>query len=487
MDEAVAPRVTRARTGRDIAAQLVLRSANLALGLVTTVVLVRALGDTGFGQWATVLAVLGLAGSFGLIGLNNVAVERAAAEPQRAPAWIGALVTLRVLLSPPLTVVSLVICLALADTTAMRVAAAVVHTALLTSALASARIAFQLRVRNDLTSAIELSGGVAWLGAVTLVAVLDGGLIAIGVAFAAVQNVTNLVLLWLAFRVHPIRLRGGRSLWSPLLRLGLPVGLASLVALGYARVGQIFVFQLAGAGEAGLYGAARRIYEPLQFLPGSIMTTLFPLLVAARAAGTAQIARLFNKAIDYLLLVSLPALTISLAGPEAIAVTLFGTEFAKAGEALPVLMAAFVLISIGHLSGYLIIAYGLQRRFVLVTLLALAFTVAANLALVPDHGFMAAVWVTLGTELIVVGLSMAMVCRRMRVVPTGARVGRIAASAVAAGALAWALRQAGAPVPVWAGVAGAAYPLLLLAFGGIRTEDLRALLERRSVTPADAR
>ena len=69
MDEAVAPRVTRARTGRDIAAQLVLRSANLALGLVTTVVLVRALGDTGFGQWATVLAVLGLAGSFGLIGL----------------------------------------------------------------------------------------------------------------------------------------------------------------------------------------------------------------------------------------------------------------------------------------------------------------------------------------------------------------------------------------------------------------------------------
>jgi O-antigen/teichoic acid export membrane protein len=167
-------------------------------------------------------------------------------------------------------------------------------------------------------------------------------------------------------------------------------------------------------------------------------------------------------------------------------VTLFGADFAEAGEALPVLLAAFVLISIGHLSGYLIIAYGLQRRFVLVTLLALAFTVAANLALVPVHGFMAAVWVTLATELIVVVCSMTMVCRRMGVVPTGVRVGRIAAAAVAAGALAWVLRQAGAPVAVWAGGAGAAYPLVLLAFGGIRAEDVRMLLSRRSVSAADA-
>ena len=486
MERAVTPPVTPARTGRDIAGQLTLRSANLALGVVTTVVLVRALGDTGFGQWATVLAVMGLAGSFGMIGLNNVTVERAAAEPHRAPAWVGALVTLRALLSPPLTVASLAMCLALADTSGMRITAAVVHTALLTSALASARIVFQLRVRNAVVSAVELGGGVAWLAAVTLVALLGGSLVAIAIAFAAVQHATNLLLLWLAFRTHPIRVRGGRSLWRPLLRLGLPVGLASLVALGYARVGQVFVFELAGAREAGLYGAARRLYEPLGFLPGSIMTTLFPLLVAARANGTAQIGRLFNTAIDYLLLFSLPALTISLAGPEEIAVTLFGAEFARAGEALPVLMAAFVLISLGHLSGYLIITYGLQRRFVLVTLLGLGFTVMANLVLVPAHGFIAAVWVTLATELLVVGFSMTMVCRRMGVAPKGVRVGRIAASAVAVGALAWVLRHAGAPVVVWAGVAGAAYPLVLLGFGGIRTEDVRALLRRRRVAVGDA-
>jgi O-antigen/teichoic acid export membrane protein len=478
MDQAVAPRASPVRSGRDIAAQILLRSTNLALGLVTTVVLVRTLGDRGFGQWATVLAVLGLAGSFGLVGLNNVAVERAAAEPERAPSWIGALVTLRALLSPPLTLVSLAICLALADSAAMRIAAAVVHTALLTSAIASARIAFQLRVRNAVASAVELSGGIAWLVGVTVVAVLDGGLVMIAITFAAVQHATNLVLLWLAFRAHPVKLRGVRSLWRPLLRLGLPVGLASLVALGYARLGQIFVFQIAGADEAGLYGAASRIYEPLHVLPGSIMTTLFPLLVAARAEGSAQIARLFNRAIDYLLLVSLPALAISLAGPEAIAVALFGSDFVRAGSALPVLMAAFVLISLGHLSGYLIITYGLQGRLLFVSLLALAFTITANLAFVPRHGFMAAVWVTLATELLVVAVSMTMVCRRMGVPPTGVRAGRIAAAAVAAGALAWVLRQAGAPTLVWAGAAGAAYPLLLLAVGGVRTEDVRALLGR---------
>ena len=77
MDDAAPLRATRGRTGRDIAAQLVLRTANLWLGLLATVVLVRALGDDAFGQWATVLAIVGLAGSFGVGGLNNVAVGTA--------------------------------------------------------------------------------------------------------------------------------------------------------------------------------------------------------------------------------------------------------------------------------------------------------------------------------------------------------------------------------------------------------------------------
>ena len=54
-----------------------------------TLLLVRGLGDEGFGRWSTLLAVIGLLSYFGDLGLDRVAVERAAAQPERAPAMAG--------------------------------------------------------------------------------------------------------------------------------------------------------------------------------------------------------------------------------------------------------------------------------------------------------------------------------------------------------------------------------------------------------------
>src|SRR6185503_16999465 len=148
----------------------------------------------------------------------------------------------------------------------------------------------------------------------------------------------------------------------------------------------VIVFEVAGVRDAGLYGAVYRIYERIQFLPAAIMTTLFPLFVSARDTDPDRVVRLFRGAIDYLLLTSLPALAITLAGPTEITDLLFGSEFSDAGPALPLLMATFVVVSLGYLTGYLIIAYDLQRRFLAIAVVALVFNVATNLALVPSYG-----------------------------------------------------------------------------------------------------
>ena len=215
--------------------------------------------------------------------------------------------------------------------------------------------------------------------------------------------------------------RGSRPLWGDLLRQGLPVGIGGLLTLGYGYVDQVIVFEVAGVRDAGLYGAVYRIYERVQFLPAAIMTTLFPLFVTARDHDPERVRRLFHTAVDYLVLTSLPAFTITLAGAEPITRLLFGADFADAAPALPLLMATFVVVSLGYLTGYLIVAYNLQRRFLLIAIGALVFNVATNLALVPSYGFMAAAWLTLATEVVVMSLSMWIVCSTMGVAPTGHR------------------------------------------------------------------
>lgn len=469
---------SRARAGRDIAGQVVLRAVNLVLGIGVTLLLVRALGTDGFGRWSVLLAVLGFVGYFGSLGLAQVTVERAAADPARAPTWFGALVTLRLALMGPVTLIAVGLCLLLADDGAMRVAAVLVCAVLPVSALSALGVVFQVQVRNVVMTAVEVANGVVWAAAVVLITVLDGGLVAVAAALLAVSTLTNLAIAALALRAGSVRFRGSRPLWPALLKQGLPVGIGGLLTLGYGYVDQVIVYEIAGVREAGLYGAVYRIYERAQFVPVAIMTTLFPLFVAARDTDPARVRRLFHTAVDYLVLTSLPALAITLAGPEPITRLLFGDDFADAAPALPVLMATFVVVSLGHLTGYLIVTYRLQNRFLALAVGALVFNVAANLVLVPSYGFIAAAWITLATEVLVMSLSMWMVCARTGVLPVSGNLGRIVLAAAAAGGLAWGLNEAGAPTVAWVAAGAGAYALLLLALGAVRRDELRALLRR---------
>ena len=459
--------------------QLVLRVANLLLGVAVTVFLVRGLGDQGFGQWSTLLAVTTLAGFLGDLGLSRVAVERAAAQPAQQAVWVGSLITLRLALALPTAAGAAMVCLLLADGADMRVAGVLLCAILLFAGLSSARVIFQLQVRNTINTAIEIGNGIAW-GAVVIVAVLVGedGLVTLAAGFAIVGVITECTYFLVARRAAPIAIRGSRKRWGQLLRLGIPVGVGGLLVLGYGYIDQVLVFRISGAQDAGYYGAVYRIFDRVQFLPAVLMTTLFPIIVAARHADPARVRRLFHMAIDYLVMASLPALTITLAGPEALVRLAFGAEFAPAAPALPVLMATFLVVSLGYLSGYLILAYELQRRFIVFALAALVFNVSANLLLLPSYGFMAAAWITLATEILVVGLALHAVCRRMEIRPTGRHLDRIVIAAVAAGLVGWLLRQGGVPTGVWAALACAIYPAFLVGLRVVDLGELRALRRR---------
>jgi len=378
----------------------------------------------------------------------------------------------------PVTLLSLAVCLAISDDPHMRVAAVLVCAELPVSVLSALSVVFQLQVRNVVVTAIELGNAILWAAAVTVIALLDGGLVPLAAAFLAVSTLSNVAYIVLALRASPVRFSGSRSFWPALVRQGLPVGIGGLLTLGYGYVDQVIVFEIAGPHDAGLYGSVYRIYERIQFLPAAIMTTLFPLFVAARDTDPARVRRLFRTTVDYLLLTSVPALAISLAGSRPITELLFGDDFSDAGPALPLLMATFVVVSLGYLTGYLIVAYDLQRRFLAIAVGALVFNVATNLALVPSYGFMAAAWLTLATEIVVMSTSMWIVCTRMKLAPGGDHLGRIAIAAVATWALAWGLHQAGVPTLAWISAGAALYAALVVALGAVRLQELRTLLPR---------
>jgi O-antigen/teichoic acid export membrane protein len=471
--------VPRFRAAVDVGIQVLGRAINLVPGIVVTVLLTRSLGDDGFGEWSTVLAVVQIATPFGDFGLEQVAVRKAAAARQEERHWIGALITLRLAFALPVAIVTAVVQLVLANNAEMAAAGLLLTGTLLLAPLSMTRVAFQTRVRNDLTILVLTVNSILWTAAVVAIAATDGGMVWFAAAFL-VSAVGSVGLgLWLGSRLSRPRLRGSRRLWRELARIGVPIGVAGLIVTAYVKLDQVMLFSLAGAEDAGLYGAVYRFLDQAQFVPAALMTTLFPIMASSWPEDPERVRRIGRLIADYLAIVSLPALGFTLVASEPVVHLLFGDDFLRAADALPILMGAFVVICFGYLAGNLVVVLELQRVFLRNALIALVFNVVLNLILIPPYGFVAAAWVTLATEVLVTALTLSAVLRRLEL---KLRLRRMLLATVAAALMTGAvagLKALGAPLGVLLAGAAVTYPAAVLLVGAVRLEEIRQILQLR--------
>lgn len=466
------------RAARDVAVQIVGRLFNLGLGVVVTVLVARTLGQAGFGQWSTIFVIVQIAQYFTDLGLEQVTVREIVRERGAESRWIAALTGLRAIIAVPVALGCAGAILLIVNGGTASTAGLVISASLLLSAPGAVKVIFQLRVRNDLAVAVMTLNSILWTGAVIAIAASHRGMVLLAVAFVVAMVLSVSAQLVIALRFAKLRFAGARRLWPELLRVGVPVAVGGLLITGYARIDQVLVYKLAGDREAGLYAAAYRLLDQSQFLPIAVVTTLFPLIAAAHLDDPERMRRLVTRAAEYLAMGSLGALAVALALADPIVRALFGADFAPAAPALPILMGAFVGICFGYLNGQLVVVLGLQRTFVVYAGIALAVNVVLNLLLVPRYGFLAAAWVTVATEVVVLALTGRRVLRELAFrPPVGRLVRTLAAATLLAGGL-WGAREAGAPLAAGLALAVVVYPALLLAAGALRVQELLSLLRR---------
>ena len=474
----IARDVGASRAGADVAIQVAVRAANIALGIIATAVLARSLGEARYGVWSTILLVPALLAYLGDLGLQQVAVRHASAEDD--PTWLGAMFTARLALSIPATLINVAVVLLLSDDEIFRIAGTILALQALLSAPAGLAGVFQVRVRNDLTVAVMTINSLLWTAAVVVLAHNHAGLVAYAIAFIAIAAVTSAVQMVLALRGVRIPLRGTQRLWRELARTAVPLSIAGLLTLAYARIDGLIVYTSAGSAAAGLYGAAYRIVEQAAFVPMSLILTFGPIVARAVPGRLDQARSILQNAVDLLAMFSFPALAFALVASQQAIELLYGASFADAAPALTVLTGAFVLICGGYAFGMFILVLDLQRRFVLFGAIALCVNVALNLVLVPKYGFLAAAWITLATEALVLSLIGPAVLRRLQM---RLRLGRMARTALASAVVGFGLlglRELGLGVLWLMLVAVAANGAALFAVGALRPAEIRALLTHRA-------
>jgi O-antigen/teichoic acid export membrane protein len=464
------------RAAADVAVQVVARLLNLLLGVVATAVLARKLGESGFGMWSTILLIPALLAYLNDLGFLQVAVRRAASEQDLR--WLGALVSIRVALSLPTTLLSLVAIVFVAHGTDMLLAGFIVAAQGLLAGPAALTSVFQLQTRNDLAMVAMTVNSLLWTGAVVFIAASGGSLVDYAIAMGAIAAVTVWMEAAIAMRRVRVPIRGTTFLWRELARAAIPLSIGSLLILAYGRIDGLIVYTESGSVAAGLYNSVYRVMEQGGFIPLSLVITLMPIVSRLYEVKDEKVQRLLQVSLELLAMVSLPALGFTLVASNQLVRLLYGARFLPAAGALSVLMGAFVFICCGYALGVFTLVLDLQSRFVRYAFVALCLNVALNLLLVPSEGFMAAAWVTCATEAFVSVLVGRAVLNKLEMRLRFTRLLRIALAAAMSALVTLGLREGGVDVFGLLAAAGLAHLGGLFALRALRPSELRAILRR---------
>jgi O-antigen/teichoic acid export membrane protein len=479
----IARHATRQRAASDIVMQVVVRIANLAIGVVVTALVVRTLGREGYGQWSTIAVVLSVISYFSSFGMEEVALREAARAPEEEFEWLGAAIMMRLLLIGPVMVACLAAIVLLQESNAMLIAGVILVVVMPFGGVGTLGLLFQLRVDNRVPMVVLTLRSILWGAAVVVIHAKHGGLVAFAIALVATNMVGSAVQALAALKVFGHWPRPSRTRLRELSRIAVPLGLSGALIMSYARIDQVFVFAISGSRQAGLYGSVYNILDQSHFVPISILTTLSPVLAAAWPGDRARLLRTARLTGELLSVASFGGLAFAIVASGPVVRLIFGAAFSSAAPALPVLGAAFVLICFGYLNGNLLLVLGMQKKLLRVSLIALVVNLIGNAILVPLVGFMGAAAMTVVTEAVVFGCTSVLIQRRLEL--GRPRIGRLARTALAAllmGIGLALLRVASAPLAVLIAFAAIAYPALLFSMRVLGADDIRVLIKRG--TPA---
>jgi O-antigen/teichoic acid export membrane protein len=467
------------RLTADVAVQVVGRVLNVLASVPVTVLLIRHLGESHFGQWSTLVTITLLTGLLGELRLEQAAVKEAARGDRQLDELLGALVIARLIFAVPATLASVAIALVVADSTSMAVAGAVLSMVTIVYALGAGRAVFQVRVRNDITVLLTTVNTVAWTAVVIVVSSTSAGLVAFAVGYVGSVALMVAVQALLVRRFARPNIRDGSRAWRSLAVVGAPLGLAMFLVSSYARIDQVIVFLISGERAASLYRAVYRVLDQARVVPLALVTTLFPAIVRAAQARSSRLDVLIQLTVDFMAFISIPPLVVSIVMPEQTVVFLFGDEFAPSAPALAPLLAAFVVTSYSLAASYIVVAFDGQGRYARFAAAGLIFNVTANLIMVPQFGFVAAAWITLATEALVFVLLARAIHRQVPLRVNVARVLRIIAAGFLTAAALAVCGAANVSYPLCLCIAGVVYCASLSLLRAFTRNDLRTLLAAR--------
>jgi len=267
-----------------------------------------------------------------------------------------------------------------------------------------------------------------------------------------------------------------KDLISALVYLAMPFALFAIFQRLYTYFDSVLLTTIAGPVYNGYYQIAFKIINALQFLPLAFTATIYPAFSTYWFKNREQISITFTRAINYLIIISLPIIVGTIFLADKI-ILIFKSQFNDAILPLQISMIALIFIFINYPIGSLLNACDRQKDNTRNILIVLIFSVILNMILIPLFKVVGASITVVLTNMLMFILGMYYVPKIINYKPKDNIIFFIKTiiSALVMGIATYFLKNYLNILAVVA-ISGFVYFIMILLLGAVRREDVISIL-----------
>jgi len=465
-------------------AQVISKIIATVLGLLSIALITRYLGQTGFGQYTTIITFLSFFAVIADLGLTLVTVQMISRPGADQEKTLGNLLALRL--------VSAIIFLGLAplvvfffpyDPT-VKIGVIITSFSFLFIALNQVLVGiFQKHLRLDKVSIAEVASRVALLVGIIFAVKFDSGLIGI-MTVTVLSSLLNFCLHYIFSRSFVrFRLSFDLGAWRDIITRSWPLAVTIIFNLIYLKADTLLLSlikrpsDIGIIAEVGLYGAAYKVIDVLTTFPFMFAGIVLPIMTARWAEKNQDGFKIvLQKSFDLMAVIAIPLVIGAQFLAEDIMVAVAGGEFILSGQILRILIVAVAFIFLGCMFAHAVIAIDKQKKIIWAYAFVALSALAGYFVLIPRFSYFGAAWVTIYSELAIALASFFLVRKYTGFLPGFKTAGKAVAAAAVMATVLWVANVQGwHNLPITLGLSIIVYFSALYVFRGITKEEISGL------------
>lgn len=381
------------------------RVAGIVVSLATIGFITRYFSRAEWGEFSIILAFGGIFAVLADLGLYQMMVREISREGALENKIINNIFTLRLFSSLFIFVLAPVFSFLFpySNLTRIGIALGMIGFWFLTDVQVLIGI-FQKHLRMDKVALAEFAGKIIQLLAVVWFIKEELSFLWI-VLTVVLGGLANFLIIWRLLAGHAkLRLEFDFSFWKDIWIKSRSLAVANILVMIYFYANAIIISIFWPAEDVGIFRLSYKVLEGLIFLPTMFVGLIMPLLSRFALTDFSAFKKIFQRAFDILMIFGWPFVLGGIIVSPQIIQLLGGGQYQESIPVLKILMAAVGFIFLGTLFSYGLIALEKQKILLKISAVGMVLNLVLNLVFIPKYSFLAAAWITVLTEGLVLAL-----------------------------------------------------------------------------------